>query len=379
MNRLAIFTFLVILAVITNPLLSSAQSTLRGTIFSISPGPPPRLVLNVDRQLIPITITPTTRIQIRSQAGTLVPIQFSELQVGDEVSISVTPRYEATTIVVVGRTIANPPSATPAPGPSTPGTSPQPPATSPPSQPPSSPPQTGPSSGQSTQYGQGRIGVWVDGSVSPLALIVVDGGPAAQAGIQTGDRVVEVNGQQVVQLASLVTALSGPVGRSVEIVVQRGEEKLKFTVSLVDARTIQLDSTTFPSPANKVWPAIADVVTSSEPVFGRLAFSRLYNVKSSNRELGIISFETYLMDDAFFVLGPDGLQALFGVPRGFFSAQWERVRITPSMRIAEKAGGTSVRVTLVNEGWSSIVGWTRIGSTGAIEGYTLAAILRRLR
>ncbi len=56
-------------------------------------------------------------------------------------------------------------------------------------------------------------------------------GPAAKAGLQRGDRIVEVNGTKVTVFDQLPALISGEAGKSVKLTVERGQET--FDVDLV--------------------------------------------------------------------------------------------------------------------------------------------------
>jgi Zn-dependent M28 family amino/carboxypeptidase len=62
---------------------------------------------------------------------------------------------------------------------------------------------------------------------------VSEGGPAAKAGLKAGDRIVEVSGQPVKNMASYMTAMSGrkKIG-DLELVIVRGDKRLPVKVHL---------------------------------------------------------------------------------------------------------------------------------------------------
>lgn len=62
---------------------------------------------------------------------------------------------------------------------------------------------------------------------------VTEGGPAAQAGVQTGDRVLQIDGWQVrpdSEYMEVMTMIRGPLGSSARLVVQRGDQTLSFDI-----------------------------------------------------------------------------------------------------------------------------------------------------
>lgn len=77
--------------------------------------------------------------------------------------------------------------------------------------------------------------------VLPAALGRIEpGGPAAQAGLQTGDRVVAVEGRPVAHWEDLVKAVQASRGETIQFVVQRGadERKVAFTPVRTKVRDI---------------------------------------------------------------------------------------------------------------------------------------------
>ncbi|MGB6045159.1 MAG: PDZ domain-containing protein, partial [Pirellulales bacterium] len=71
--------------------------------------------------------------------------------------------------------------------------------------------------------------------VVPVLANVRPGGPAREAGLQTGDKIVEMNGKPISNRAQLMHQL-GPLyaGETVHLVVERKDERLEFDVPLVD-------------------------------------------------------------------------------------------------------------------------------------------------
>lgn len=68
---------------------------------------------------------------------------------------------------------------------------------------------------------------------SLLIVEALPGGPARQAGIQSGDTLIKVDGQRLRGLTSdeVVTRLKGPVGTTVNITILRNKKPLKFTLT----------------------------------------------------------------------------------------------------------------------------------------------------
>lgn len=82
--------------------------------------------------------------------------------------------------------------------------------------------------------GEMRDGVYV-------ALQVIPDGPAARAGLQAGDVIVEIDGWQVKPYSTpqeVVSMIRGPVGSMAHFVVRRGVELLRFDVSRQPAQDV---------------------------------------------------------------------------------------------------------------------------------------------
>jgi len=85
------------------------------------------------------------------------------------------------------------------------------------------------------RYPRGFLGIeWAEtrdglsGQTTVRISRVVEGSPAAKAGIQTGDRVIRARGQSVTSLKAARTALSAiQAGNPVELILGRGDEKSK--------------------------------------------------------------------------------------------------------------------------------------------------------
>lgn len=66
---------------------------------------------------------------------------------------------------------------------------------------------------------------------APVVAEVTEGMPAAAAGFQTGDVIVEVAGRRAVDFVDVQRSLQNRAGEPVEIVIERGEETLAFTIT----------------------------------------------------------------------------------------------------------------------------------------------------
>lgn len=72
----------------------------------------------------------------------------------------------------------------------------------------------------------------VQGEVHTLPEVgkVLEGSPAATAGLAVGDRVVAVEGEPITTFEALVAAVQGRPGEKTELTVERGDERLTLTV-----------------------------------------------------------------------------------------------------------------------------------------------------
>ncbi len=79
-----------------------------------------------------------------------------------------------------------------------------------------------------------------DSGIGIEIMEVTKGGPAEEAGILAGDRIVAVNGQEVAQvgLTEASNLIRGEEGSTVELTVLRGEAQLQFTVERRTIRTV---------------------------------------------------------------------------------------------------------------------------------------------
>ena len=82
-----------------------------------------------------------------------------------------------------------------------------------------------------------------------LVLDVYDETPAAQAGVQPGDRIVAVDGVSIggMLLDELAAAIDREVGESVALTLKRGEETLELQIALSQARCLISVRDTFAS------------------------------------------------------------------------------------------------------------------------------------
>lgn len=59
-------------------------------------------------------------------------------------------------------------------------------------------------------------------------------------------------------------------------------------------------------------------------------------------------------------------------------ATWNMIRVTPTLRIADRAGMTAVRISLAIEAHNTITGWGPLKSKSTVESATFLAISSRL-
>ncbi len=68
---------------------------------------------------------------------------------------------------------------------------------------------------------------------------VYHGGPAAKAGVQVDDQVIEVNGVKIGELQDIIRGMQTCYrGRTIPIVVQRGGQTLKLPVTLASSSKV---------------------------------------------------------------------------------------------------------------------------------------------
>ena len=67
----------------------------------------------------------------------------------------------------------------------------------------------------------------------PVFGTVIEGKPAAEAGLQAGDRVLSIDGRSISKWAEFVDGIKDNTGQPVELVVQRGDQQLTTTMTPV--------------------------------------------------------------------------------------------------------------------------------------------------
>ena len=83
------------------------------------------------------------------------------------------------------------------------------------------------------------IGAWVDTSTEFLTIISpMPGSPAEEAGLQPGDEVIEIDGEDMTGLdgSLVIRKVLGPAGSSVVLTIQREGETAPFEVTIVRAK-----------------------------------------------------------------------------------------------------------------------------------------------
>jgi regulator of sigma E protease len=65
----------------------------------------------------------------------------------------------------------------------------------------------------------------------PVISAVTEGMPAAAAGLQAGDLIVEVGGRKALDFSDVVRGLQGRVGEPVQVVVERGDETIAYLIT----------------------------------------------------------------------------------------------------------------------------------------------------
>jgi len=66
--------------------------------------------------------------------------------------------------------------------------------------------------------------------ILPVAALVVEGDPADQAGLESGDRILRVNGDAIESWSAWVESVRSRPGQSLAVAVQRGEQVLDLTI-----------------------------------------------------------------------------------------------------------------------------------------------------
>ncbi|MBS1161384.1 MAG: copper amine oxidase domain protein [Proteobacteria bacterium] len=86
--------------------------------------------------------------------------------------------------------------------------------------------------------GPGGVGMGLDFPEAGVVVVreVIPGSPAVKARIQVGDRILQVDDQQVTKLnpQQTIAAIRGALGSVVRLVIQRGERRLTFKVKRAD-------------------------------------------------------------------------------------------------------------------------------------------------
>jgi carboxyl-terminal processing protease len=110
---------------------------------------------------------------------------------------------------------------------------------------------------------------------APIVIAPVEGGPAARAGIRSGDRILDVDQQPIVGLGmdDLLHRLRGPAGSTVALTIARGQQPL-FTVTLTRA-LIQVTSVTSALEANGIGYVRISQFTENTPTEVSDAITRL--------------------------------------------------------------------------------------------------------
>lgn len=83
--------------------------------------------------------------------------------------------------------------------------------------------------------------IYMVGEISENAIVgkVVSGGPAANAGLQTGDRVIQIDGKKIETFLNMRSIVQRSTGKNLEIVVERGTQQLTFHATPVTSETKQ--------------------------------------------------------------------------------------------------------------------------------------------
>jgi regulator of sigma E protease len=77
-----------------------------------------------------------------------------------------------------------------------------------------------------TRFEIGNIGVLPD--INPIVASVIEGRPAARAGLMAGDVVLAVNGERMVTRTQFIEAISRNAEREIELTIERGEQQLRI-------------------------------------------------------------------------------------------------------------------------------------------------------
>jgi regulator of sigma E protease len=77
-----------------------------------------------------------------------------------------------------------------------------------------------------TRFEIGNIGVLPD--INPIVASVIEGRPAARAGLMAGDVVLAVNGERMVTRTQFIEAISRNAEREIELTIERGEQQMQI-------------------------------------------------------------------------------------------------------------------------------------------------------
>ena len=92
-----------------------------------------------------------------------------------------------------------------------------------------------------TRAGEGSVGIGVDlAGVPPLVTEVIEGGPAAAAGVLVGDRITAIDGTDASALgpAGAFDLINGHDGKPVNLVLRRPSSTTPIAVAAVRARVV---------------------------------------------------------------------------------------------------------------------------------------------
>ncbi|NWG12511.1 MAG: PDZ domain-containing protein [Acidobacteria bacterium] len=213
---------------------------------------------------------------------------------------------------------------------------------------------------------QTNIGVLAFG-LSPqdgrTVCVVYQGSPAQEAGLRTGDVIMEIDG------IPIPVDRGGTPGTVAKVTVRRGEQNLSFEITRSARIEINWGSGVFHADREKVWRAL--ILALTDP-----GLSQIFRVRQPLKDEGVVFFDRS---------GPLGYAAedlnrgnIVHPDRGMFDILYA-VWITPSLRVRELSGATLVEVTMVIEykGLRTIASGTA-RSAGGLEGQLFAQICKEL-
>ena len=130
----------------------------------------------------------------------------------------------------------------------------------------------------------------VSGSYSPVLSEVVEDKPAAQAGIQAGDRIVAVNGTRSDEWTDITRLIQTSEGDTVEITVLRGSEEKTFTVGTYTLETGAKGVGIKCSLEHSVGRALKSAFKECGSMIRALRdfFSRLFHGQASSDDVGSV-------------------------------------------------------------------------------------------